>query len=86
MSALLIELERAKYELTQKHSFQSMGAFEGVSCTLESSILFETLLISRAMDWLAKFSISPNMKVRRGTLSVFSELRTSGLLVAENAS
>jgi hypothetical protein len=74
---LLVELERAKYELTQKHSFQSMGAFEGISCTLEGSILFETLLISRAMNWLATLSIDPDLEVRRGTLSAFSELRAA---------
>jgi hypothetical protein len=28
MSALLVELERAKQALTQKHSFHSIGAFE----------------------------------------------------------
>ncbi len=39
-STLLVEIERVKYELTQKHSFQSVGAFEGISCTLEGSILF----------------------------------------------
>ncbi len=33
MSTLLAELERAKRELTQNHSFQSVGAFEGISCT-----------------------------------------------------
>jgi hypothetical protein len=86
VSMLLAELERVKYELTQKHSFQSVGAFEGISCTLESSILFETFLISRAMNWLATLSIDPDLEVRRGKLSVFSKLRTSGLLVAENTS
>ncbi len=53
MQALLVELGRAKYELTQNHSFQSMGDFEGIACTLERSVYIETLLISRAMDWLA---------------------------------
>ncbi len=53
MQALFVELDRAKYELTQNHSFQSMGDFEGIACTLGGSVLFETLLISRAMDWLA---------------------------------
>jgi hypothetical protein len=28
MKALLVERERAKYELTRKHSFQSVGALE----------------------------------------------------------
>jgi hypothetical protein len=74
---LLIELEIAKYELTQKHSFQSMGAFEVIACTLEGSIFFETLLISRAMVWLATLSIDPDLEVRRGTLSAFSELRAA---------
>ena len=77
VQSLLVELEKAKYELTLNHSFQSMGDFEGVACTLEGSVLFETLLISRAMDWLACLSLDPNSEVRRGTLSVFSELRAA---------
>jgi hypothetical protein len=75
--ALLVELEKAKYELTLNHSFQSMGGFEGIACTLEGSALFETLLISRTMDWLASLSFNPDLEVRRGTLSVFSELRAA---------
>jgi hypothetical protein len=59
MQALFVELDRAKYELTQNLSFQSMGDFEGISSTLEGFILFETLLILRAMDWLASLSLDP---------------------------
>jgi hypothetical protein len=77
MQALLVELESAKRELTQNHSFQSMGDFEGIAYTLEGSVLLETLLISRAMNWLACLSIDPDLEVRRGTLSVFSELRAA---------
>jgi hypothetical protein len=77
MQALLVELDKAKYELTLNHSFQSMGDFEGIACTLEGSVLFETLLISRAMDWLAGLPFNPDLEVRRGTLSVFSELRAA---------
>jgi hypothetical protein len=77
MQALLVELEKAKYELTLNHSFQTMGNFEGVACTLEGSVLFETLLISRAMIWLASLSLDPKLEVRRGVLSVFSELRAA---------
>ena len=77
MQSLLVELEKTKYELTLNHSFQSMGDFEGIACTLEGSVLFETLLISRAMDWLACLSLDPDSEVRRGTLSVFSELRAA---------
>jgi hypothetical protein len=77
MSTLFVELERTKYELTRKHSFQSLKGFEGVSSTLEGSILFETLLLTRAMDWLAQLSIDPHLEVRRGTLSVFSELQAA---------
>ncbi len=87
MQALFVELDRAKYELTQNHSFQSMGDFEGIACTLEGSVLFETLLISKAMVWLASLSLDRDLEVRRGTLSVFCVLRTtSGLLVTENDS
>jgi hypothetical protein len=45
MQSLLVELEKAKYELTLNHSFQSMGDFEGTACTLEGSVIFETLLM-----------------------------------------
>jgi hypothetical protein len=65
MQSLLVELEKAKYELTLNHSFQSMGDFEGVACTLEGSVLFETLLISRAMDWLACLSLDPDSGLKR---------------------
>jgi hypothetical protein len=74
VQSLLVELEKAKYELTLNHSFQSMGDFEGVACTLEGSVLFETLLVARTLDWLASLSFNPDSEVRRGTLSVFSEL------------
>lgn len=77
MQALLVELEKAQYDLTLNHSFQAMGDFEGVACTLEGSVLFETLLISRAMTWLASISLDPNLEARRGVLSVFSELRAA---------
>jgi hypothetical protein len=77
MQALLVELNKAKYELTSNHSFQSMGDFEGIACTLEGSVLFESILISWAMDWLASLSLNPDLEVRRGTLSVFSELRAA---------
>jgi hypothetical protein len=59
MRALLGELEKAQYELALTHSFQTMGDFEGVACTLEGSVLFETLLLSRAMTWLASISLDP---------------------------
>jgi hypothetical protein len=38
VQALLVELEKAKYELTITHSFQSIGNFEGIACTLEGSV------------------------------------------------
>ncbi len=76
MQALLVELEKAKHELTLNHSFQTMGDFEGVACTLEGSVLFETLLLSGAMTWLAGISLDPELEVRRGVLSVFSEQHT----------
>jgi hypothetical protein len=77
MRALLVELEKAQYELTLTHSFQTMGDFEGAACTLEGSVLFETLLLSRAMTWLASISLDPKLEARRGVLSVFSELRAA---------
>ncbi len=64
MSALLAELKRAKQALTQKQDF-------------EGDILLETMMTARAVTWLAKLSIDPNAETRRGTLSVFSELRAT---------
>jgi hypothetical protein len=77
MSALLVELERARYALTQIHPFQSIGAFDAEAYDLEGLILFQTMLIAWAVDWLATLSIDPNAEIRRGTLSVFSELQAA---------
>jgi hypothetical protein len=77
MPALLVELERAKQALTQKHSFHSIGAFEAYAHDFEGDILLETMMIARAVTWLAKLFIDPNAETRRGTLSVFSELRAT---------
>ena len=44
---------------------------------LEGIIHFETLLLARAVDWLATLSIDPDLETRRGTLSVFSELKAA---------
>ena len=77
MSALVVELEKAKQSLTQKHSFHSIGAFEASSHDFEGDILLETMMIARAVTWLAMLSIDPNAETRRGTLSVFSELRAA---------
>ena len=71
MSALLVELEKAKQSLTQKHSFHSIGAFEASSHDFEGDILLETMMIARAVTWLAHLSVDPNAETRRGTLSVF---------------
>jgi hypothetical protein len=78
MAALLVELEQAKKALTQKHSFQSVGAFgDEPVIDVEGIILFETLLIARAVDWLAMLSSNPGSETRRGTLSVFAELQAA---------
>jgi hypothetical protein len=77
MSALLVELDKAKQALTQKHSFRSIGAFEVYAEDFEGGILLETMMIARAVTWLAKLSIDPNAETRRSTLSVFSELRAA---------
>ena len=60
MAALLAEFQKAKAALTQKHSFQSIGAFDAQAYDLEGLVLFETMLIMRAVDWLATLSIDPN--------------------------
>jgi hypothetical protein len=62
MSALLVELERAKQALTQKHSFHSIGAFEASARDFEGDILLETMMIARAVTWLANLSIDPMRK------------------------
>jgi hypothetical protein len=85
MRALLVELEKAQYELTLTHSFQTMGDFEGVACTLEGSVLFETLLILRAMTWLASILLDPNLEARRGWSAVGFLRAASSILVSENA-
>jgi hypothetical protein len=77
MSALLVELDKAKQSLTQKHSSHSIGAFDAYSYDFEGGILLETRMIARAVTWLAKLSIDPNAEIRRGTLSVFSELQAA---------
>ncbi len=79
MSALLAELEKAKKALTQKHSFHSIGAFDAVTYDFEGDILLETMMIARAVTWLAMLSIDPKMETRRGALSVFSDLQAAYL-------
>ncbi len=76
--ALLAELEKTKAALAQKYSFQSVGMFgDEHVLDLEGIIYFETLLLARAVDWLATLSIDPDLEARRGTLSVFSELKVA---------
>jgi hypothetical protein len=86
MSALLVELEKAKQALTQRHSFRSIGAFEAYSEDFEGDILLETMMIARAVTWLAKLFIDPSVETRRGTLSVFSELRAAYYIQSANSS
>jgi hypothetical protein len=40
-------------------------------------ILFETMMIAKGIDWLARLSIAPDLEIRRATLAVFSELQAS---------
>ncbi len=54
-----------------------MGAFGPGLCSLNDFILFETMMISKGIDWLAQLSISPDLETRRATLSVFSELQAA---------
>ena len=78
ISALLVELERTKAALKQKYSFRQVGVFgDEPVIDLEGIIHFETLLLARAVDWLATLSIDPDSEARRGTLSVFSELKAA---------
>ena len=78
MPALLAELEKTKTALKQKYSFRQVGFFgDEPVIELEGIILFETLLLARAVDWLATLSIDPDLEARRGTLSVFSELKAA---------
>ena len=77
MPALLQEIEKARKDLTQKHSFQSVGVFEPGLYSLDGFILFETTMIAKGIDWLARQSLAPDLETRRATLSVFSELRAA---------
>ena len=73
VSTLLEQLEKAKAALAQKHSFQSVGVYgDDPVIDIEGIIFFETLLLARAIDWLAMLSIDPDSEARRGTLAVFS--------------
>jgi hypothetical protein len=77
-AALLAEFHRAKSPRTQKHSFRSVGAFEADSYNLEKGlIIFETIMLTRAIDWVARLSIDPRAEIRRGTIAVFSELQSA---------
>jgi len=78
VQALLKRHEEIKATLSRKHSFHTVGAFGDEPVTdIEGIIFFETLLLGRAIDWLARLSIDPDSEVRRGTLSVFSELKAA---------
>ena len=77
MESLLREMEKAHQDLTQKHSFQSIVVFEPGLYSLPDFILFETMMISRGIDWLAQLSLDPDLETRRATLSVFSELQAA---------
>jgi hypothetical protein len=77
MSALLQEIEKARYDLTQNYSFQSVGVFELGLYTLGGFILFETIMIAKGIDWLSQLSIAPDLENRRATLPVFSELQAA---------
>ena len=70
MPTLLLELNKAKqHALTQNDA----DAYD-----LEGWILFETMLITRAVDWLARLSIDSRAEIRRGTITaVFSELQSA---------
>jgi hypothetical protein len=76
-AALLAEYHRAKDALTQKHFFRSVGAFEVDAYDLEGLIIFETMMLTRAIDWVARLSIDPRAEIRRGTIAVFSELQSA---------
>ena len=44
---------------------------------LEGVVYFETLLLARSIDWLARLSINPDSETRRGMLAVFAELQAA---------
>ncbi len=77
VAALLAEFHKAKAAPTQKHSFRSIGAFEADAYNLEGLIIFETMMLTRAIDWVARLSIDPKAEIRRGTIVVFSELQST---------
>jgi hypothetical protein len=77
MAALLDDFHKVKAMLTQKHSFRSIGAFEADAYDLEGLIIFETMMLTRAIDWVASLSIDPRADIRRGTIADFSELQSA---------
>jgi hypothetical protein len=77
VAALLAEFHKIKAALTQKRSFRSIGAFEADAYNLEGLIIFETMMLTRAIDWEARLSIDPRAEIRRGTIAVFSELQSA---------
>jgi hypothetical protein len=77
MRTLLVQMEKARHDLTRKHTFQSMGFFEQGMLNLEGFILFETMMIVKGIDCLAHLSITPDLETRRATLAVFSELQAA---------
>jgi hypothetical protein len=86
VAALLAEFHKAKAALTQKHSFRSIGAFEADAYNLEGRlIIFETMMLTRAIDWVARLSIDPRAEIRRGTIAVFFELQSAYTRVRLNA-
>ncbi len=52
-----------------------MGVFEPELYSVDGFVLFEAMMISEGIDWLAHQSLAPDSESRRATLSVFSELQ-----------
>jgi hypothetical protein len=73
MAALLGELEKIKASLAQKYSFQSVGVFgDEPALDIEGIILFETMIIARAVDWLATLSVNPTLRYEMISLNLQS--------------
>ena len=77
MEALLADLKVAKDEANRTYTMENIGMFEGrLPRNVSATLLHELLYLTRALRWLAKRSIDPELETRRGTIAVFSDLQS----------
>ncbi len=62
-AALLAEYHKANAALKQKYFFRSIGEFEADAYNLEGLIIFETMMLTWAIDWIATLSTTPEQRL-----------------------